>query len=85
LWIDTAKAVAVVAERTVSVEFVFDRTSAQALAQVYRMLVPERRARAAGRRDTDDDTQAAELSGVEPGPGRLSGPAGTGRQRVLGA
>jgi hypothetical protein len=77
--------VAVVAERRVSVEFVFDRTSAQALAQVYRMLVPERRARAAGRRDGDDDTQGAELSRIEPGPGWLSAPAGTGRQRALGA
>jgi hypothetical protein len=79
-------AVAVVAERTVSVEFVFDRTGAQALAQVYRMLVPERRARAAGRRDSDDGTQGAEqLGGVEPGPGRPSAPAGGGRQRALGA
>ena len=73
------------AERSVCVEFVFDRTSAQALAQVYRMLVPERRARAAGRRENDDDTQSAELSGVEPDPGRLRAPAGIGRQRALGA
>ncbi len=33
------------AERAVSVEFVFDRTGTKALAQAYRMLVPERRAR----------------------------------------
>jgi hypothetical protein len=51
-----------VAERTVSVEFVFDRASCQALAQVYRSLVPERRARTAGGGSTDDDSQAATTS-----------------------
>ena len=34
-----------VAERDVTVEFVFDRTGAQALAHAYRILVPERRGR----------------------------------------
>jgi hypothetical protein len=57
-----------VAERTVSVEFVFDRASCQALAQVYRSLVPERRARTAGGGSTDDDSQAATTS---PGASQL--------------
>jgi hypothetical protein len=69
------------AERSVSVEFVFDRTGAQTLAQAYRMLVPERRARAAMRRDTD---------GEQPADKAISTTAGTqqlvaGERRALGA
>jgi hypothetical protein len=45
-----------VAERQVSLEYVFDRTGEQALASAYRVLVPERRARTAQRSD-DDHTQ----------------------------
>ena len=45
------------AERQVSVEFVFDRSADRELAQAYRMLVPERRARTAPRRDSDDYSQ----------------------------
>jgi len=54
-------------ERQVSVEFVFDRVADQALAQAYRMLVPERRARTAQRRDGDDHGQVctAGLAGSE--------------------
>jgi hypothetical protein len=47
-----------VAERQVSVEFVFDRTGDRALALAYRVLVPERRARAMQRRDADEHCQA---------------------------
>lgn len=45
------------AERQVSVEFVFDRSADQLVAQAYRMLVPERRARTADRRDGDEHFQ----------------------------
>jgi hypothetical protein len=47
-----------VVERQVSLEFVFDRTGAQALASAYRVLVPERRARTAQRRDDDHSQQS---------------------------
>jgi hypothetical protein len=43
-----------VAERWVDVEFVFDRTGDTALAQAYRILVPERRGRRSNRSDHDD-------------------------------
>ncbi len=43
-----------VAERRVDVEFVFDRTGDTALAQGYRILVPERRGRRSNRSDHDD-------------------------------
>ena len=59
-------------ERAVSVEFVFDRTGGKALAQAYRMLVPERRARIATRRDTDDDQPVdkavSTTAGTQPRP-----------------
>ena len=45
------------AEHQVSTEFVFDRAGEQALAHAYRVLVPERRARSAQRRDDDDHSQ----------------------------
>jgi hypothetical protein len=48
-----------VAERTVSAEFVFDRGSEQTLAQAYRILVPERRARTVQRRDVHDHDQTS--------------------------
>ena len=74
------------AERQVSVEFVFDRAGDQALARAYRMLVPERRARTVPRRDGDDHNQAstAELGGAS----RLGHLANTGEgehQSALGA
>jgi hypothetical protein len=47
------------AEREVSVEFVFDRSADRELAHAYRMLVPERRARTAQTRDGDDHSQAS--------------------------
>jgi hypothetical protein len=47
------------AERLVSAEFVFDRAGEQALAHAYRVLVPERRARAAQGKDIDDNRQMA--------------------------
>jgi len=47
-----------VAERQVSVEFVFDRAGDQALAQAYRVLVPERRARTMQRRHGDEHSTA---------------------------
>lgn len=49
-----------------SVEYVFDRAGDQALAQAYRMLVPERRARTVQRRDDDDHNQTptADLEGA---------------------
>lgn len=71
------------AERTVSVEFVFDRTGAQTLAQVYRMLVPERRARSAARRYTDDDSPAT-TGQDEPSQVRFATPAGLDDERALG-
>ena len=46
------------AERVVSVEFVYERTGARSLAHAYRMLVPERRARTARWKDSDDDQPA---------------------------
>jgi hypothetical protein len=46
------------AERQVSVEFVFDRAADRELTHAYRMLVPERRARTAPRRDSDDHSRA---------------------------
>lgn len=46
------------AEREVSVEFVFDRSADRELAHAYRMLVPERRCRTAQRSDRDDHSQA---------------------------
>ena len=46
-------------EHQVSTEFVFDRASGQALAHAYRVLVPERRARSAQRRDDDDRDQTS--------------------------
>ena len=45
-----------VAERQVSLEFVFDRAGEQALARAYRLLVPERLSRTVQRKD-DDHTQ----------------------------
>jgi hypothetical protein len=48
----------VVAERQVSLEFVFDRTGEQALASAYRVLVPERRARTAQRSDDDHSQES---------------------------
>ncbi len=42
------------AERSVGAEYVFDRAAGQLLAQVYRILVPERRGRTSDRRDHDD-------------------------------
>jgi hypothetical protein len=48
-----------VAERKVSAEFVFDRASEQTLAQAYRILVPERRARTVQRRDVHDHDQTS--------------------------
>ena len=47
-----------VAERQVSVEFVFERSGEQALASAYRVLVPERRARTAQRRDDDHSQES---------------------------
>jgi hypothetical protein len=44
-------------ERQVSVEFVFDRAADRELTHAYRMLVPERRARTAPRRASDDYSQ----------------------------
>jgi hypothetical protein len=44
-------------ERQVSVEFVFDRAADRELTHAYRMLVPERPARTAPRRDSDDYSQ----------------------------
>jgi len=46
-----------VVERRVSVEFVFDRASERAVADAYRVLVPERRARGTHRRDVDEHSQ----------------------------
>ena len=64
-WSATTVAGAVVAERTVSVEFVFDRAGPQALAVTYRSLVPERRARTAAGRSTNDNSQATATSPAE--------------------
>jgi hypothetical protein len=47
-----------VAERQVSLEFVFDRTGEQALTSAYRVLVPERRARTAQRRDDEQSQES---------------------------
>ena len=82
-------------EHQVSTEFVFDRASGQALAHAYRVLVPERRARSAQRRDDDDRDQTSRTDrGARPGSSwspsttkdktaRPSGPeARTGRARA---
>jgi hypothetical protein len=74
------------AERQVSVEFVFDRSADRELAQAYRMLVPERRARTVQRRDGDDHSQA--LTADLEGTSRLGPVADTGEaehRSALGA
>lgn len=73
------------AERAVSVEFVFDRASAQALAQAYRMLVPERRARTATRRNPDGDSQPSTASPAEATRPGLVTETGGGDRRAVGA
>jgi hypothetical protein len=49
------------AEHEVSVEFVFDRAGERALAHAYRVLVPERQARTAHRRDKDVQSGTSDL------------------------
>jgi hypothetical protein len=49
--------VTAVAERRVSVEFVFDRAGDQLLAHAYRVLVPERRSRTTQGRDVDERSE----------------------------
>jgi hypothetical protein len=46
------------ADRQVSVEFVFDRAGERGLAQAYRVLVPQRRGRTTNRRDADERSEA---------------------------
>ena len=58
-----------VTDRHVSVEFVFDRSGERALANAYRILVPERRARKAQRRYDDDHDQASAEDGDRPALG----------------
>lgn len=70
------------AERTVSVEFVFDRAGDKGLAQAYRMLVPERRARAMQRKDGDDNSQGAT---VDRGTSRLEPATGASQQEERSA
>jgi hypothetical protein len=72
-----------VAERLVSVEFVFERTSETSLAQAYRILVPDRRCLTAQKRVSEagrfpeDRTEATEAEVIEiPGDRRDAGGAG---------
>jgi hypothetical protein len=68
-----------VIERAVSVEFVFDRTGAQSLARAYRMLVPERRARAVPRGDGDGDQSS--IAGGDASPTQRRATADDRRER----
>ena len=75
-----------VAERQVSVEFVFDRAGDRALAQVYRMLVPERRARTVQRRESDERGQTSTTDLGEASRLQLGADTGEGEdRRALGA
>jgi len=57
-----------VADRAVSVEAVFDRAAASSLALAYRILVPERHARAKPRSEQGDDRSC---SPERPGPTKV--------------
>lgn len=73
------------AERAVSLEFVFDRAGAQALAGAYRSLVPERRARSAAGRSRDDDSQAATTGSGGDNQLQLMARSSDDDRRALGA
>ena len=76
------------AERSVAAEFVFDRAGDQLLAQVYRILVPERRGRTSDRRDHDHRSHLRPGVGSSPEGGaddRIADPRMTGGGEVLGA
>jgi hypothetical protein len=57
-----------VAERRVSVEFVFDRAGDQMLAHAYRVLVPERRNRTTHGRNVDERSKASPVDEGEQRP-----------------
>jgi hypothetical protein len=54
-----------VAERAISVEFVFDRSASQTLAQAYRILVPEPRARTSQKGENDDRRDTSTAAGED--------------------
>src|SRR6266508_2231809 len=85
-WNVTAMAVAV-AERAVSVEFVFDRAGESALAHAYRILVPERRGRV---ERSDNDARSVLRPGVICPPARgaddrVADDGAAGGRRAVGA
>jgi hypothetical protein len=59
---------AAMTERLVSVEFVFDRVAEQTLAQAYRILVPERRARTSQTKDSDDEPSQGSVADCDERP-----------------
>ena len=76
------------AERDVIVEFVFDRIGPRAVANAYRILVPERRGRRERRSDDEhsSDLRPGVVGSAEGGPDDRFADGGTARGgRALGA
>lgn len=73
------------AERRVYVEFVFDRAGDQLLAQAYRMLVPEHRARMRQRREGDEHLQTPPVDDKASGLQLVSPTGDEGDRSALGA